>query len=189
MGVGRCLGLEGMEEGGFGASQEGWLLVVMLLIIIKILLFVRRRRRRTVFIKIACIVRSLLGLFLYPCTLPTAPVSRSFGLRSSYESVSLTPTKDQGKWNVTPLTAQRDPLAFAFLLLIHLKLGTHTSNTQKPKTNCQLCACVNCLLCNHTHPAHSLQYAGITQGIQHDPLPAFFVPGCCSASCQPSKPV
>ena len=31
---------------------------------------------------------------LYPCTtLPTAPVSRSFGLRSSYESISLTPTK------------------------------------------------------------------------------------------------
>jgi hypothetical protein len=34
---------------------------------------------------------------LYPCTLPTAPVSRSFGLRSSYESVSLTPTKDPGE--------------------------------------------------------------------------------------------
>ena len=29
-----------------------------------------------------------------PCTLPIAPVSRSFGLRSSYESISLTPTKD-----------------------------------------------------------------------------------------------
>ena len=30
-------------------------------------------------------VRSLADLFLYPCTPPTAPVSRSFGLRSSYE--------------------------------------------------------------------------------------------------------
>jgi hypothetical protein len=26
-----------------------------------------------------------LSLHLYPCTLPTAPVSRSFGLRSSYK--------------------------------------------------------------------------------------------------------
>jgi hypothetical protein len=30
-------------------------------------------------------VRSLADLCLYPCTPPTAPVSRSFGLRSSYE--------------------------------------------------------------------------------------------------------
>jgi hypothetical protein len=30
-------------------------------------------------------------------TLPTAPVSRSFGLRSSYESVLLTPNKDPNK--------------------------------------------------------------------------------------------
>ena len=30
-------------------------------------------------------VHSLADLFLYPCTPPTAPVSRSFGLRSSYE--------------------------------------------------------------------------------------------------------
>ena len=97
-------------------------------------------------------VRSCCWSLFYPCTLPTAPVSRSFGLRSSYESVSLTPTKDQGKWNVTPLTAQRDPLAFAFLLLIHLKLGTHQE--QHTKTQNQLLPtanCVNCLLCNHTH--------------------------------------
>jgi len=31
------------------------------------------------------VLRSLADLFLYPCTPPTAPVSRSFGLRSSYE--------------------------------------------------------------------------------------------------------
>jgi hypothetical protein len=30
-------------------------------------------------------VRCPTYLHLYPCTLPTAPVSRSFGLRSSYE--------------------------------------------------------------------------------------------------------
>ena len=38
------------------------------------------------YLRVKCMyVRSLADLFLYPCTLPTAPVSRSFGLRSSYE--------------------------------------------------------------------------------------------------------
>ena len=38
------------------------------------------------YLRVKCMcVRSLADLFLYPCTPPTAPVSRSFGLRSSYE--------------------------------------------------------------------------------------------------------
>jgi len=46
MGVGRCLGLEVLEEGGFGASQEGWLLVVMLLIIIKICYLSGKKKKK-----------------------------------------------------------------------------------------------------------------------------------------------
>jgi hypothetical protein len=95
MGVGRCLGLEVLEEGGFGASQEGWLLVVMLLIIIfyfaiyfAILPSEEEEEEEPYLLKLHVLYcTSLLGLFLYPCTLPTAPVSRSFGLRFSYESV------------------------------------------------------------------------------------------------------
>jgi hypothetical protein len=38
------------------------------------------------YLRVKCMfVRCPTYLCLYPCTLPTAPVSRSFGLRSSYE--------------------------------------------------------------------------------------------------------
>ena len=38
------------------------------------------------YLRVKCMfVRCPTYLYLYPCTLPTAPVSRSFGLRSSYE--------------------------------------------------------------------------------------------------------
>ena len=38
------------------------------------------------YLRVKCMfVRCPTYLHLYPCTLPTAPVSRSFGLRSSYE--------------------------------------------------------------------------------------------------------
>ena len=58
-----------------------------------------RYRRLQVVCKCIQVVRTTMPYQsrLYPCTLPTAPVSRSFGLRSSYESVSLTPTKDPGE--------------------------------------------------------------------------------------------
>jgi len=58
-----------------------------------------RYRRLQVVCKCTQVVRTTMPYQsrLYPCTLPTAPVSRSFGLRSSYESVSLTPTKDPGE--------------------------------------------------------------------------------------------
>jgi hypothetical protein len=114
-------------------------------------------------------VRSLLLVCTpIPCTLPTAPVSiefkEFFGLRSSYESVSLTPTKDPGKWNVTPLTAQRDHLAFispTYTLENNSKLETTTKqqkNCTHDKTTKQLSTghCQNCQLnC-------PLQYSGIT---------------------------
>jgi hypothetical protein len=39
MGVGRCLGLEGMEEGGFGASQvRRWVLMLVIFFAVVILI-------------------------------------------------------------------------------------------------------------------------------------------------------
>ena len=52
-------------------------------------------------------------LVFYPCTLPTAPVSRSFGLRSSYEPISLKPTNVQLNINL----AGRDAEAAAALVI------------------------------------------------------------------------
>jgi hypothetical protein len=72
MGVGRCLGLEVLEEGGFGASQEGWLLVVMLLIIIfyfAILLFCQEEEEEEPYLlKLHVLYVSSWSLFvpLYP---------------------------------------------------------------------------------------------------------------------------
>jgi hypothetical protein len=45
----------------------------------------KKKKKNRIYVKLH--VLYVLGLFLYPCTLPTAPVSRSFGLRFSYESV------------------------------------------------------------------------------------------------------
>ena len=56
-------------------------------------LFDKRRKKNRIYCQMH--YASLPGICLVctrPCTLPTAPVSRSFGLRSSYESISLTPT-------------------------------------------------------------------------------------------------
>ena len=55
----------------------------------------KKKKKNRICLLYACMYALLLSL-LYPCTLPTAPVSRNIGLRSPYESVSLTPTKEPG---------------------------------------------------------------------------------------------
>ena len=46
-----------------------------------------KKKKNRIYGKICLLMPYLpyLSLHLYPCTLPTAPVSRSFGLRSSYK--------------------------------------------------------------------------------------------------------
>jgi hypothetical protein len=59
---------------------------------------------------------------LYPCTLPTAPVSRCFGLRSTHESISLTPTKSPGTNLSDGFGTTKVKYFFIILFYIYLKI-------------------------------------------------------------------
>jgi len=77
-------------------------------------------------------VRSLADLFLYPCTPPTASVSRSFGLRSSYEIAILdTDLKTHLRALSEPYTT-KPPLDFTRFRIVKLMLITQKDERMTP---------------------------------------------------------